>query len=135
MEQDLEAWIEGHQKGINYNDNDGTGPWYVVKKLDGTKATERDGAPIIAKSHETAYRIGFNIGLRDCMWWCPVRVEEYEQKYGGDRSSENTKHVNPENVGATVVQILESRDLEVEEVVMLVKRPRGPVAYNLYGGR
>ena len=51
------------------------------------------------------------------------------------RSGENMKHVNPENVGATVVRILESRDLEVEEVVMLVKRPRGTVAYNLYGGR
>lgn len=78
--------MDYHQtiKIVNYADNDGTGPWYVVKKNTHLRAVKEDGTPIITMSHETAYRIGFNIGLYDCLWWCPMRVEDYEQKYGNE---------------------------------------------------
>ena len=81
---DILADIQSALKDVNWSEDDGSGQWYVVKKIDGVRAVKEDGTPIIVTSHETAYRIGYNIGLYDCLWWCPTRVEEYAQRYGGE---------------------------------------------------
>ena len=82
MDEDLLEEIKADLKTVEYDDDDGTGTWYVVRKLGGLLAVKEDGTPIIAMSHETAYNIGYNIGLYDCLWWCPMRVDEYERIHG-----------------------------------------------------
>lgn len=77
MERILKEQIRRDTLPVNYSDDDGE-EWYVVNRGNNQLAVDADGVPIKVYSHTAAYRIGFNMGLRDCMWWCPILVRDFD---------------------------------------------------------